>query len=101
MCLGLGAQTLNLKPPALNSKLTLNPEHPKPETPQKKTEARKLQKKLRPHLPPKPEVIWLERKVSLAEWSAAVLLVLSSAFMALGEQAGRDLVEDLGFGFRV
>ncbi|CAE7222613.1 Papst2, partial [Symbiodinium necroappetens] len=31
-------------------------------------------------------VIWLERKVSLAEWAAAVLLVLSSAFMALGEQ---------------
>jgi len=32
-------------------------------------------------------VVWLERKVSLAEWAAAVLLVLSSAFMALGEQA--------------
>ncbi|CAE6952631.1 Papst2 [Symbiodinium sp. CCMP2592] len=41
-------------------------------------------------------VIWLERKVSLAEWAAAVLLVLSSAFMALGEQAVTPSFDPIG-----
>ena len=33
------------------------------------------------------KVVWLRRSISGAQWIAALLLVLSSAFMALGEQA--------------
>lgn len=41
-------------------------------------------------------VVWLRRSISGAQWIAALLLVLSSAFMALGEQAAEPSYNPVG-----
>ena len=40
--------------------------------------------------------LWLRRSISLASWLAALLLVMSSTLMALGDQAATPSFEPIG-----